>query len=427
MSQMQTEAQNRTQRAQAIITTAESLIAATKDTSVRQLIIEQDLEALPTIALLPGQELRSKGARSTLTFLPDSDGLQVSANNCVVDIDLRASSDKRALFNSCEVTDIGRIELRNISTVGRVQILAADKVRAGHIEINGLDIISADTLSEVQRPHEYGVEVLQGAFTLWNLQPDPEVILSANLIGLSAGRLGAPVLGSGIFVGGAGEKGGRVNIQHLETEAVYIDGKIAPGTPDQISGGVFTVYGAYADVVVNHGPVVTYGTNDMALDNWGVVDRWIAKQKILTLGASGIGFVNFGKLGELRVEAPIETYGQGARGFNVYAGTVEVAQFDRILTHGDGAVRVQISQPIGELRVARGIETLGGSGESLVKGKLKYLSAVALSIMPGASARSVVIEGGLKTNGKDIAPLEQHGSIDTLKISGGFVAVGDNS
>ena len=68
---------------------------------------------------------------------------------------------------------------------------------------------------------------------------------------------------------GAGFKGGRLVVGLLETGAVYSDGKIAPGTPDVITGGVFTVYGAVVDLVRNLGPVVTYGVNDMVLDNWG--------------------------------------------------------------------------------------------------------------------------------------------------------------
>jgi hypothetical protein len=74
---------------------------------------------------------------------------------------------------------------------------------------------------------------------------------------------------------------------------VYSDGRIEPGTADQISGGVFVVYGTSVELVVNRGPVTTYGDNDMALDNWGDIDRWISEDKIATFGPSGVGFVNF--------------------------------------------------------------------------------------------------------------------------------------
>lgn len=48
---------------------------------------------------------------------------------------------------------------------------------------------------------------------------------------------------------------------------------------------------------------------------------------------------------------------------------------------------VQISQPVGETMVLRGIETYGGTGDSLVKGVVVKLPAVALSIKPGSGAR----------------------------------------
>ena len=59
-----------------------------------------------------------------------------------------------------------------ISTIGSVQILARDNVRGGHVDVNGLDIIAADARGERERPHGYGVYVINGAFTLWNMQPD---------------------------------------------------------------------------------------------------------------------------------------------------------------------------------------------------------------------------------------------------------------
>ena len=406
------------------IGTVDTLIAASNDMNARRIVVSGDLAEVPTVRLLPGQSLRGEDERSSVRFADGTDGLQLSSDNRIHNIRLHASPDKRAIFNDTTVDSLGRIELRGVTTTGRVQILARDKVRGGHVDVKGLDIIAADARGEKERPHGYGVYVLHGAFTLWNMQSDDSVVVSADLVGLSAGRDGAPVRGGGIFVSGAGDRGGRLNVRRLETDAIYSDGGIAPGTPDQISGGVFTVYGAHVDVVRNRGPVVTYGVNDMVLDNWGVVDRWTAEQKITSHGPSGIGFVNFGIVHELRVTAPIETFGQGARGFNVYTGTVNLAEFDRVITHADGAVGIQISQPIGRLVVHRGIETFGGTGPSLVKGVVINLSAIALSIKPGGSAREIEVSGGIKTNGAGVAPIEQHGAVDSLRVAGGFVAVG---
>jgi hypothetical protein len=144
--------------------------------------------------------------------------------------------------------------------------------------------------------------------------------------------------------------------------------------------------------------------------------------RLTSHGPSGIGFVNFGIVNVLAVDAPIETFGQGARGFNVYTGTVKSAEFERIVTHADGAVGIQISQPVGRIKVRRGIETFGGAGDSLVKGVVIKLSAVALSLKPGGAAREINIAGGLITHGEGVSPLELHGALDSLQVTDGLAA-----
>jgi hypothetical protein len=406
------------------VTTTPALVTAVEDESIERIVISGRLTDVPSFRLLPGRSLCGAAEGATLTFVADGDGVQLSTDNNIHNLHLCASAQKRAIFNDTTATTLGRIELNGITATGRVQILARDEVRSGHVDVNGLDIIAADVRAAGERPHGYGVSVLRGAFTLWNMQPDQQVAISADLAGISVGRDGAPVRGSGVFISGAGDTGGPLIVRRLETGAVYSDGGIPPGAPDCISGGVFVVHGAFVDSVRNRGPVTTYGANDMVLDNWGTVDRWIAENKITSHGPSGIGFVNFGVVNVLQVDSPIETFGQGARGFNVYTGTVKSAEFERIVTHADGAVGIQISQPVGRIRVRRGIETFGGAGDSLVKGVVVRLSAVALSLKPGGSAREIYIAGGLITHGEGISPLELHGALDSLQVTDGFAAAG---
>jgi hypothetical protein len=406
------------------VSTVSELQAAAANTEVRQILVSASIGDLPRLRLSPGQMLTGTDARSALRFAGGSHGLQLSADNRVEGLQLIADRDKRALFNDTGVEQLGRLVLRDLIVEGVVQLLARDQVRSGHVEAHSIDIVAADARGYQDRPKGYGVEVIPGAFTLWNQQTDRAVTMTADLTGLMIGRAGAPVLGSGVFVSGAGDAGGRLIAHRVETGAVYSDGGIAPGTPDRITGGVFVVSGAFVDSVRNHGPVTTYGPNDMVLDNWGTVGRWIADEKVTSYGPSGIGFVNFGTVDLLQVNAPIETFGQGSRGFNVYTGTVKSAEFERVITHADGAVGIQISQPVGQIAVRRGIETYGGTGDSLVKGVVVRLSATALSIKPGGSARKIVIAGGLITHSEGVNPLELHGMVDELQITDGFAAVG---
>jgi len=411
---------NRDTSEEYVVNSVQDLIKATSDPAVQTITVAHNLNSVPEIRLSPGITLRGQRDRTPVLRFAEGNGVCLTSDNMVENLALLVSPGRLAIRNDESVVNLGTLTLRSISIVGRVRLLARGSIRSGHIEVEDLDIVAADARFEKEMPHEYGVYVLQGAFTLWNMQSDPNVLITSNLVGLSAGRMGAPVLGSGIFVSGARETGGRLRVQHLETNAVYSDGRIEPGTADQISGGVFVVHGTSVELVVNHGPVSTDGANDMALDNWGVVDRWIGKDKVTTFGPSGVGFVNFGTIDSLVMEAPIETYGLGARGFNVYTGTIRSGDFDRIVTHGDGAVGVQISQPVGSLIFRRGIETHGGTGKSLVKGVLQDLAAIALSIKPGGSAEAIRVLGGLHSHGKDVQAFEQHGSIESLYIEGGF-------
>jgi hypothetical protein len=406
------------------VATVAELQAAVEGGHALQVVVSNPIANVPSLRLAPGQALTGIDTEAALRFAPGSDGLELSADNRVQGLRLFADPDRRAIFNDTGVDALGRFELHDLTVQGVVQLLARDRVRSGHVEAHDIDIQAADARGFEERPKGYGVEVIPGAFTLWNQHEDRAVTITADLTGLSAGRAGAPVRGSGIFVSGAGESGGRVIAHRLETGAVYSDGGIAPGTPNRITGAVFVVSGAFVTNVHNHGPITTYGPNDMVLDNWGAVDRWIAEGKVTSYGPSGIGFVNFGTLDRLEVSALIETFGQGSRGFNVYTGTVRSADFQRVVTHADGAVGIQISQPVGDITVRRGIETWGGIGDSLVKGVVLRLAAIAVSIKPGGSARKITIAGGLITHGEGVNPLELHGAIDSLEISGGFAATG---
>jgi hypothetical protein len=388
--------------------------------------VDGSLSGMPMIALRPGVSLRG----GTLRF--GAKGLRLTSGNRVEDVTVIVPDTEVAIGNDTTVTDLGHMILRNVRTRGQVLLLADGAVTGGHVEADSVAVASADVRGRSERPHGFGVDALQGAFTLWNRQPDPAVRITASLTGISAGAAGAPVRGSGVFVGGHGDRagqpdGGRVEVDVLRTGPVFTDGGIEPGTPDLISGGVFVITGAEVAAVVNDGPVSTWGANDMVLDNWGNVGTWTARAPVTSRGPSGIGFVNFGTLQRLDVQAPVTTHGTGARGFNVYAGQVSHARFTDITTHADGAIGIQVSQDLPVLEITGSVTTHGGHGASLVRGQQVRLRAIAVSIQPGGRIGRLTVGGSLATFGDDVITVEAAGTLGTVTVGQAITAAGAGS
>jgi hypothetical protein len=148
------------------VATTEALVAATTDKGVQHIAVQGHLANSPPIKLSPGQSLRGADEQSSITFAAGNDGVRLSSDNRIHNLRLHASQEKRAIFNDTTVASLGRIELRSVTTTGRVQILARDNVRAGHVDVNGLDIVAADARAENERPHGYGVYVPRRVHTV---------------------------------------------------------------------------------------------------------------------------------------------------------------------------------------------------------------------------------------------------------------------
>jgi hypothetical protein len=177
------------------VSTVAELRDAAGQSEVRRIRVVTDLRQVPGFRLSPGQSLLAERAGTMLEFAPGGHGLELSTDNHVEGLELRADPARRALFNHTGVERLGRLVLRDLRVTGLVQLLARDSVRSGHVEVENLQIVAADAREETPRPKGYGVEVIPGAFTLWNQHDDPAVTITADLIGLTAGQAGAPVRG----------------------------------------------------------------------------------------------------------------------------------------------------------------------------------------------------------------------------------------
>lgn len=394
----------------------------------REIQVDGTITGSPSVTLPPGTTL----VGGELVFL--AKGVRLTRDNTLRDIAIRTTPYEVAVYNDTSIPDAGTLSFRNVTTVGQVYLVAEAETMTVRVEASGLHVQDADVRGRADQPHGYGVDVLQGGLTLWNRQKDASSSFSATLRDVSIGTDETPVRGSGIFVAGYGDREGRLaggsfEADLIETGKVVTDGGIAPGTPDKISGGVFVVSGARVDRVVNAGQVTTHGQNDMVLDNWGYVKEWVSTAEVRSTGPSGIGFVNFGDIDRLDMQAPVITTGGGARGFNLYDGTLKEASFHSIRTTGDGSVGIQVSRPMGSLTVHHDVVTTGGEGSSLVKGVQVTLKAIAFSVKAGGQIESVAIGGALRTEGPGVTTLEvaDGASIAEVTVGVGIEAQGAGS
>ncbi|HXB32228.1 MAG TPA: hypothetical protein VNV35_02350 [Puia sp.] len=381
-----------------------------------------------SILLPPGYELVGNGSSGAVLSFSNGDGICLTGYNTIRDLIVISSPSCRAIYLAAGIADMGTIRLNNLSVIGQVSLIARTGTLKVQIDARQVDVVAADARHFNEQPQKYGVNVLQGAFTVYNFNNDPKSLITASLDHIAAGRPGAPVLGSGVFVSGYSESGGAVRLDRLLTEAVYSHGMLAEGTADIITGGVFINYGVRATEVVNTREVTTYGVNDMVLDNWGTVENWTANERIVSYGPSGIGFVNFGTVNQFIAKGDITTYGAGARGFNQYDGALASITLASITTHGHGSIGIQVSKPIGEVRIKGSIVTHGSVGNSLLKGVLTRLPATAFSVKPGGEVSLLSVQGNIESYGDDVDTLTvEGGKISAIDIGGEVVAHGQRS
>jgi hypothetical protein len=381
-----------------------------------------------SITLPPGFNITGADKEKCILSFSIGDGIGLTANNEVSNLIIQTNPSNRAIYLLSNYPDLGTLTLKNLTITGQVQILTRAGTNKTNLIANNIDVVACDARRYSEQPQKYGVNVYQGAFTVYNYNSDEKSIINATLTNISLGRKGAPVIGSGLFVAGFGDNGGWVISDNITTGDIYSNGMIPFGQPNMITGGVFIVNGTKVKNLVNKGTVITYGVNDMVLDTWGQVEKWIAEKPIISYGPSGIGFVNFGLVDEFEAKDKIETFGLGARGFNQYDGTVGKAIFHSIVTNGNGSIGIQVSKPVGSITVLNGVVTHGSQGPTLVKGVIVVLPADGISVKPGGEIKELNISGGIITYGDNVhSYVVEGGFVKQLNIKGGVVANGNNS
>jgi len=406
------------------ISSLDEFMNAIKDKSPSILEIQTSLLFPYSIILPPGFSLRGVAPDKSVLSFNNNDGIGLTAHNEVANLTIMTNPANRAIYTLSDSIDLGTLNLNNLTVTGQIQILTRTGTKKAKLIADHIDIVGCDARKYSEQPQKYGVNVYQGAFTVYNFNDDSESIITATLTNISIGRKNAPVIGSGLFISGFGDQGGQVIVDILTTGEIHSNGMIPYGTANMITAAVFIVYSAHAINITHLGAITTYGVNDMVLDAWGKVDKWVVEKPITSYGPSGIGFVNFGIVDYFEAKKTIETFGLGARGFNQYDGTVGNAIFDSIITHGDGSIGIQISKPVGTIEVKGQVVTYGSVGQTLVKGVIMALPANGISIKAGGKIKKLIIGDSIVTNGNKVTSLEIDGIIEEISIKNGIFANG---
>jgi len=144
------------------------LLEATSSPEVSRICVARTLTELPGTRLLPGQALMATDENVALGSASGEDGVELSSNNVVQDLELRVDPNRRALYNDTTVKRLGVLALRNLRVTGLLQLLAKGSVQSGHVEATRVEIAAADARCVEPRTSGYGVDVVVGAFTVWN-------------------------------------------------------------------------------------------------------------------------------------------------------------------------------------------------------------------------------------------------------------------
>lgn len=159
-------------------------LVATIQNGEKEIIITKSILCNYSLFLPEGVSLSGKpqenGELPLLSF-QNSDGIGISANNAVQNLNIDAPVNHKAIFNTTVQEDLGTFTLENLFIKGQVSIITRVGVKKANVVIDNVDIHSADARHYLEQPQKYGVNVLQGALTIYNINPNPDSLLSVSV------------------------------------------------------------------------------------------------------------------------------------------------------------------------------------------------------------------------------------------------------
>ncbi|MDO5569986.1 MAG: hypothetical protein Q4F97_00785 [Bacteroidales bacterium] len=410
-----------------IINNADELVEASNDRTARYLIIRTDLKDVPEVKLLPFQNVIGEFDGRKISFKNGSNGFCLTKGNELKNLKINVDPDKKAIYQDSSVEKMSTHHLSRINVTGQISFIVSDNIKKGKIEASFIHVNYASTEHLTDRPNRYGVDMMQGAMTVWNKTEELNSEIEVDITHFSCGSETKPINGSGLLICGVEEKFGTIRSDIISCGNIYTSGEIGEGVSDKVAAGIVVGYEVVVKNLTNYGKIYCYGANEMGLYNWGTVERWSVTDRIETHGVNSCGFINAGNIGKITFTHTVETFGIGSRGFYMFDGVAKDIHFERIVTHGDAAPAIQFNRFISRLSISNGIETFGNSINVLFADVVSISRADAISIRFGGVVGMLKITGDVVTNGKEACSIYDETSIEKLYVSGSVIAKGEKS
>ncbi|MEG1586438.1 MAG: hypothetical protein RR346_06145, partial [Bacteroidales bacterium] len=361
-----------------------------------------------------------------IKFQKGSEGFCLTKGNELKNLVIETDPDKRAIYQDQEMESISTQHLSRLSVSGQISFIMTDKTKKGRIDASFIHVKEASTMHLKERPNRFAVDIVQGAFTIWN-QSENDSEIEVDITHFSCGGETRPINGSGLVISGTEERMGKIKSTVISCGHIYTKGEIGNGVADLVSAGIAICYQTIVRNLNVYGRITCYGGNEMGIYNWGLIERGSITDRIETHGPNGCGFINAGNIGKMNFMHEIETFGTGARGFYMFDGAAKDLHFDRIVTHGNAASAIQFNRYIDRISISRGIEVFGNCLNVLFADSVVKASADAISVKYGGTARMIKVTGDLVTHGNEVRTIYDEAGIEKLLVSGKVIATGQKS
>ncbi len=410
-----------------IINTVDELVAATQDNKARYLIIRNDLKDVPSIKLNPFQSITGQNKGCTLKFKKGESGICLTKSNELRNLHIEVEDDRRAIYQDMTIAKFYTHKLNHIATKGIISFIVDDTFEQGAIDASFIHVASANTNALPIRPNRYDSDSLIGAFTVWN-QSDKNSTIDISLEHFTCGIPTAPIKASGLLLWGSDELKGKVKASYINCGNMYIHADIPANKPDLVAAAFVNGFQVDSKQVTLIGEIITEGSNEMGIYNWGKIDRFSMHEDLITKGANSCAVINAGLIGKMNFMAKIETHGTGARGLYMYDGHIADIHFEDVITHGDASTAIQFSRHIDNMTIDGNVEAFGdGLNVKLHDGTIVKVSADAIGVKYGGSVRLLRCSGDLITHGAEVRTIYDEASIERMFVQGKVIAKGEKS